>query len=301
MAHWLNKLLVGIALSLLMPVQAQNPNENNREQDYKNPDQFVHFGKRRKAVSAWQVHQLHTGALVVKLRTNQRAIQVLRNEGQLAAADQKMLETAAMNKSLMLAFLKTYTFSKVYFIYSHSSDSLYNGLRKGIFLDTSLAINTSIVMNESFYLIAESDRIYNSSIGFVNEAIAEKQIEKGNPSGGDALIVVKNKYGHQLKKPFPFSAGNGIVIKKVPAEVPMILYGTNVVFNVGQTNKVAGEEVYSTFNGRKLKLQLPKTYSPEIIEMIVSMFNYDLLNFYQRNAPPVENSPMHTEVKPFLY
>jgi len=301
MVHWLNKLFLGLALCLFMPLHAQNPNENNREQDYKNPDQFVHFGKRRKAVGAWQVHQLHTGALVVKLRTNHRAIQLLRNDGQVAAADQKMLETAAMNKSLMLAFMKTYTFSKVYFIYSHSGDSLFNGIRQGIFIDTSLTINKNIIMTESFYLVAESDRIYNSSIGFVNEANAESQLEKGNPSGGDALIVVKNKYGHQLKKPFPFSAGNGIVIKKVPAEVPMFLFGTKVVFNVGQTNKVAGEEVYSNFNGHKLKLQLPKTYSPEIIEMIVSMFNYDLLNFYQRNSPPVENSPMHSEVKPFLY
>ena len=302
MAPWLNKLLLFVALAGLIPVaSAQTPDQKTRELDYKDADQFAHFARRRKTVSAWQVHQLHSGALVVKLRTNAAAISILRKDGQAALADQKLLETAAMNKNLMLAFLKRYKFSKVYFIYSHSSDSLFNGTRSGIFIDTSLAVNPAIVMNEPFYLIAETDRIYNSTIGFVPESIAAEQTERGNPTGGDALIVIKNKYGHQLKRPFPHSAGESIVIKKVPPEINLFLYGASLTFNVGSANKIAGEEAYTEFNGHKIKLQLPKLYSPEVIETVIAIYNDELVSYYNKCSPPPETSPLYAEMKPFFY
>ena len=302
MGQWLNNFLALALLMTLVPeLKAQSPTIKTRESDYKDADQFAHFGRRRKAVSAWQVHQLHNGALVIKLRTNATAINQLRKEGQIALADQKMLETAAMNKNLMDAFIKHYRFSKVYFIYSHSSDSLFHGVREGIFLDSTLTVNKSIVMPEAFYLVAETDRIYNSAIGFVPERLAPSQVERGNPTGGDALIVIKNKYGHQLKRPFPISAGESVVIKKVPPELKMNLFGATVSFNVGVANKLAGEETYSVFNGNKTKLQLSKLYSPLVLESIVNMFNDELNTYYNKCSPPPETSPLYSEMQPFFY
>lgn len=302
MGQWLNNLFAVVLLMAFVPtVKAQSPSIKTRESDYKDADQFAHFGRRRKVVSAWQAHQLHNGALVVKLRTNATAINLLRKEGQVALADQKMLETAAMNKNLMVAFLKHYKYSKVYFIYSHSGDSLFNGIREGIFLDTTLSVNKAIVMKEAFYLVAETDRIYNSTIGFVPEKIAHSQVERGNPTGGDALIVIKNKYGHQLKRPFPISAGESIVIKKVPTELKMSLFNTDVTFNVGVANKMAGEEAYSVFNGNKIKLQLSKLYSPLVLESIINMFNDELNSYYNKSSIPPETSPLYSEMQPFFY
>jgi hypothetical protein len=58
-------------------------------------------------------------------------------------------------------------------------------------------------MTEKFYLLAEKDFIYNSSIGFVKEDTAKYVKENGDRSI-EVAVVLKNKYGHQLKKPFPF-------------------------------------------------------------------------------------------------
>jgi hypothetical protein len=111
--------------------------------------------------------------------------------------------TELENKIIMSAYKKEFTFCPVYFFYSESSDSIRKNNLSGIFVDTTLQVNSSIVCNASFFLVAEQDGIYNSSLGLVPEPLAKTARESGSYSR-DAPIVVKNKYFIQLHKPFPF-------------------------------------------------------------------------------------------------
>ncbi|MCX7728480.1 MAG: hypothetical protein N2203_03310 [Bacteroidia bacterium] len=183
------------------------------QSDYGNTEQFRHFRNRRLLISNWQINQLaDSGALIVRLKSNKKAIDLLKRENKLTAAKEIEKQTYQLNKLIVRAFYKHYNFSKLYFIYDYSSDSLLKGYKKGFFLDTNLNRNTDIEMKEKFYLIAEKDKIVQSSIGFVPEHEASKVSETGAPVK-DVAIVIKNKYGHQLKSPFPYYIKGQNVLK----------------------------------------------------------------------------------------
>jgi hypothetical protein len=189
----------------------------------------------------------------------------------------------------------------VYFIYGGSSDSLRNGTRSGIFLDSNLNVNRSLTMNEKFYLLAETDYVYNSSIGFVPEDSAMKVTERGNPSSAEFPIVVKNKYGHQLKNPFPYSVSRVIFSKSMPV-VEVNLNGQRIPFTVTSSGRTGGTPV-STYkiNGKDMELAIPRMYTYEVMSEVVDEFNADLNKFYRDSARITENSKEYKEGKPFFY
>lgn len=174
------------------------------QSDYLNKEQFEKFRTKRWLVANWQINQLaDSGALVVRLKSNKKAIDILKKENRLNAAKQIEIQTYNENKMMVRSFYKHYNFSKLYFIYDYSSDSLLKGYRQGFFLDSNLQRNRNIQMKEKFYLLAERDYVVQSSIGFVTEADAKKITETGAPIK-QVAIIIKNKYGHQLKDPFPY-------------------------------------------------------------------------------------------------
>jgi hypothetical protein len=156
--------------------------------------------------------------------------------GKADLAAQKEYEMLAINKNIIMAFTKYYTFSKVYFFFSNHSDTLLQGARSGIFLDTNLVVDAKIEMKESFYLLAEKDDAYNSSIGFVKEEDAKTTKENGNASK-ECAMVIKNKYGHQLKDPFPFFVLNKSTITGTPV-VNVMVGGVIVPVTVEKKNRL---------------------------------------------------------------
>ena len=116
------------------------------------------------------------------------------------------------------------------------------GARSGIFLDTNLVVDPKIELKENFYLLAERDDVYNSSIGFVREDTARFIKETGNASK-DAAIVIKNKYGHQLKDPFPFFVINKSTITGTPI-VNVMIGGTIVPVTVEKKNRIERHYAY---------------------------------------------------------
>jgi len=277
--------------------------------DYKDKKQFEKFMKKRKVISAWQINELKTGALVVKLKTNKNLIDELEKQGKKDLAEQKRLETYIINKNLMQAFRDNFDFCKVYFIYSSANDSLLNAVRKGIFLDSTLKPNASIEMNEKYYLLAERDYVYNSSIGFVPEDSARSVRERGNPSGDQAEAVIKNKYGHQLKKPFPYVCGYGnksvfdlAFVKEVPQHY--YLRGDDIEYNIDKTqlqdmkNSTARE--FKKAPGGSKTFMLDKQHAYEIVSMKVNKFNEDMVSFYKGNPKP-EQDKIDKDLLPFLY
>lgn len=254
---------------------SQNKSEADkvfRPDEYKNQEQFKNFYSRRNAVGKWQINQLKTGALCVRLHTNKNLIESLRKMGKADLATQKEYEMMAINKNIIMAYTRYYNFSKVYFFFSNYSDTLLKGARSGIFLDTNLVIDPKIEMKESFYLLAEKDDAYNSSIGFVKEDTA-KYIKETGSASKECAMVIKNKYGHQLKDPFPFF----VISRSAVAGTPI----TNVMIG-----------------GIIVPVKLEKRHRLEKHYAYIISLNKNLNGFYEHNKDYKVSEP---EIKPFLY
>lgn len=308
MVRWLSNIISALVLCSCLELTAQSMGAGSGNgtdyKDYKDPDQHERFLKRRKIVGAWQINQLKRGALVVRLKTNSMAIKGLRAQGRTKEADLLEAETFVINKNTMFAWLEHYNFSKVYFITSNTSDSLLKGQRSGLFLDTNLRVDPSITMTESFYLIAERDYAYNSSIGFVTEAEAKSVVEKGNPAKPMAFII-KNKYGHQLKNPFPHEVAERSMAMGYYMTVSLQRQesGLSVQYTV---NRNTPDQLEKSESLKSRKSELPteipigKQFTYFKLAQFVSQLNSDLKAYYQRTPEPTADR-IPEDVKPFLY
>lgn len=290
-------LTVAITFAII-PAFSQN------EREYKDSKQFKNFRKRSQAVTAFQIAELKKGALVVRLKTNQLLVNALLKSGDTILANEKQLEIAGTNINLMKAFLNAYDFSKVYFIYPGSADSLLKGIRSNIFLDTNLRVNQAITMTESFYLLAEKDYAYNSSIGFVKEDTA-KFIKEEGYGVKEMAVVVKNKYGHQLKKPFPYFAAYRPDLKIESVYVSMInVNGILIPFNIGSFGKSATSNsqnvVTFMYQGKRLTTYIPKYLTYQRLSISIGNFNEELKLCYKKYGNR-DTEKIDQEVKPFLY
>jgi hypothetical protein len=298
MGRKLNKIWLLIFIFSVVFSYAQEDEERFGDKDYKNQDQFEKFYRRRKIISAWQINQLKEGALVIKLKANTLVINALKKQGNMRLAERTRLETAGMNTNIMRAFKNNYTFSKIYFIYGSTVDSLLNGKRDGVFLDTSLNVDAKIVMNEKFYLIAEIDRLYNSSIGFVREDSARFVKENGSSNNAETFIVIKNKFGHQLKKPFPYVTAFKPNLEKAPPitfiNVDGVLMPFNVVIFKNPLKKLNSFE----YKGDKLTLTIPKHLILDRLSLTIERLNDEFIGYYQGHPIPRK---IDDSIKPFLY
>lgn len=173
-------------------------------QEYNSDSTFRHFARYHNDVAKAHIKALKNGgALLVRLKTNFNTINKLKAAGNIDLATQVERETFLTNKAIVRGFTNQFKFCPVYFFYSTFSDSVKHKNTNGIFLDTNLVLNPSIVCNANFYLIAEQNDAYASSIGLVTEEEAKYAIEKGNSSKQGA-IVIKNRYYIQLHDPFPY-------------------------------------------------------------------------------------------------
>jgi hypothetical protein len=285
--------------------------------DYKDREQHKRFLKKRKTVSEWQINKLKEGALIVKLRTNDLVIAALKKQGNDKLAEKKTLEQYAINKTIVIAFLDYYKFSKVYFMYSHYHDSLLKGKRTDIFLDSNLQIDKAIILKENFYLLAEKDFVYNSSIGFVKEDSAKTVHEKGSVAN-EVLLVIKNKYGHQLKNPFPYIVNyhNGFK-NPIPGryfDFPIKIYKTSlqkdsVSFTVNKNFTTEQQEIKKGISKATIVhpnettriVEIEKKYLYERIAVSVENLNDDLIRFHQNSQMPSDQDLNDPLIKPYLY
>lgn len=313
MEPMLNKCFAFI-ISLLALVgtaraQEENPYDARNTFDYKDPEQFKNFNKRSKTVSYWQINELKEGAIVVRLRNNRLLIEELRKSGKKDLAIQKIMEQYAMNKNTMMAYLDHFDFCKVYFIYSNSSDSLMNGSRKGIFLDTSLNINPEIELKERFYLLAERDYGYNSTIGFVKEDSARLVRESGTAVRMMA-IVLKNKYTHQLKAPFPYLVKEKNFMD-ANLDFPMTVIenenGLQLQYAVNKTyfaelasNPKNKASVNVTERGNVKIVHVKKQFTYEKLADAIKQLNENLERFYN-NSPRINSKKLDPRFTPYLY
>lgn len=246
--------------------------------DYKNDSSYQHFNELRYDVAKAQINLLKKdGALLVRLKNNANTIAKLKAAGNIDLATQVERETAIKNKIIMASYLQEFTFCPVYFFYSNFSDSVKYKKLDGVFLDSTLTLNSSIICNAKFYLIAESGKVNNSSLGIVPLSQAPNAIERGTPSR-EASIVVKNRFFIQLHKPFPnfqIKSNDDILIKQTSQ-----LSYLDLSVLIKEASKIID-------SSRELK-QLKK------LKGCVNAFNNNLNLFYQKNkdfiTPPEINN-----------
>lgn len=249
--------------------------QRSSDKDYHNREEFKKYHRRAVKVASWQIQNLKFGAIVIRLQNDQRKIDGYLKVGDKKSAELVMAEAQYRNRSIIYSALGQIDFCKVYFMYSQSSDSLLGGKRNNIFIDSTLKVQQNIVMNENFYVILEEDFLYQSSIGFVKEDSAKYAVERGY-SNGTKPFLFKNKYGHQLKNPFPYKCGTNLFfIRKLFVRERVELEGEKA-----QSVKFRTRDAY-------------KYYSS-----IFGNTNIRLYNFYQRSQGEQVNDP---ELKPFLY
>ncbi len=191
---------------------SQNEDSFGKLTYHQEDSSLAKFGKYHVNVAKAQIQALKNGALLVRLKTNSNTINRLKAAGNIDLATQVERETYLNNKAIVRAYIKEFNFCPVYFFNSEFSDSVKHKKLATIFVDSNLVINTSIVCNAAFYLVAEQGSIYNSSLGLVTEAQAPRAVERGTPSK-EVFMVVKNRYFIQLHKPFPYYE-QGYSIKK---------------------------------------------------------------------------------------
>lgn len=205
MAPKLNKYLLVILCALCVTTgfsQEDDGPKPPKVKDYNNDSTFNNFARYRDDVAKAQVNALKNGALLVRLKTNLNTITKLKAAGKIDLATQAERETYLNNKIIVRGFKNQFKFCPVYFFYSTYSDSVKHKHTAGIFLDTNLTQDPSIVCSPGFYLIAEQTEVYSSSLGLLTEQEAAKAIEKGT-AFKQAAIIIKNRYFIQLHEPFP--------------------------------------------------------------------------------------------------
>lgn len=281
MVQKLNSYLAILFLCLSFVTYAQD--EGVTRPDYKNyrtDSTFKNFSKIKGMVAYAQIYALKNGALLVRLKTNSKAIKTLKAKGNIDLATKMERETQLENKIVMSAYKKEFNFCPVYFFYSDVSDSVKKSVLSGVFVDSTLNVNESIICNASFYLIAESGVLYNSSIGIVSESYAKSISEQGS-GVRDASIIVKSKYFIQLHNPFPYF--------QIKAGVPV----NSKLNKDGLYTDIANELTQY----RKIARSSDGFKQMKNMRGVVAAFNKSLVSFYN------EHSKEHVgpEIKEFVY
>lgn len=220
------------------------------------------------------------GALLVRLKTNANTIKKLKEAGNVDLATQIETETFLSNQIIVDAFMKEFTFCPVYFFYSDYSDSVKHKKLHGIFIDTNMVTNPSVVCNQSFVLVAEFGGFYNSSLNILKEEEARHATEGGNYIK-DVQVVLKSRYFFQLHKPFPYVQFKPYSSERFQKNAKGILKDETIAYQ--RLKKMSYNSMEST------KMKNYRGY--------VNAFNSKLMEFYTQYKDYVPSK----EVMEFVY
>lgn len=180
-------MILTLAVSAVL---AQEPTDNER------------YVKWKRNYSRESIVKLKDGALVVRLKTRRKTIDLYRQSGQSYIADRMEQDQFEENQAIVKAFLTQYSFSKVYFIYVEETQRLQNGERSGFFLNDKLKVDSSIVMPESFFMFAEYGPVEGEEYVIPGDTTVVKTYVPGVVI--DRGLIVRDANLWQMQDPFPF-------------------------------------------------------------------------------------------------
>jgi hypothetical protein len=156
------------------------------------------YGTDQELRAKAAVQMLNEAALVVRLKSNNKKLQLLNEYANSEELDEKqkqkykneaavlLLETEHEQSIWIKAFLQNYSFSEVYFINDSDYKAFLTGKREGLFLNEEGQKDSSVKFNQLYYLVA----------GFGSSKQADQY------SGGLGMFIMDAR-GNELNNPFP--------------------------------------------------------------------------------------------------
>ena len=169
---------------------------------------FSHL--KPEAIAQQQVENLKNGTLLVRLHQNTATIKKLKSFYKDKEAMIMTREVREQNLIQYKALTMGYKFSEIVFFFGKDSEQIMAGNYKGVFLNSSLEIDTSIIVDEN-------NPIFILDIG---------DIYFEHMSGHQEGFVILNSKFEQLAKPFPFYVRkrSGLaIIKRSELDMALIL------------------------------------------------------------------------------
>jgi hypothetical protein len=160
-----------------------------------------------------QITILKNGALLVRLKTKENSVNALNEIGDSISANRIIENQRSLNKKIISAFRKNYTFSPVFFFYSNFSDTVRNHkLNEVVFLNDELIPDTNINPGTLQFLTSELGNLSQDTAAYISGSYLAHTDEglKRNESyyGGTdtkikALVIMSDQF-IQLSDPFPY-------------------------------------------------------------------------------------------------
>lgn len=156
-----------------------------------------------RSIAAQQIKSLKDGALIVRLKTNERSIEAYKKNGMTELANKLIAENTARNQKLLDAFRQFYDFSALYFIEAKNTAALLAG-KQNIFLNDSLRIDTAIHLLIKNIFIVEYGTITTNERTDEYRYTGVYHTEPSSTSASTNVIFVSDTTLSQLREPFPF-------------------------------------------------------------------------------------------------
>lgn len=156
-----------------------------------------------RTVAIMQINALKNGALVVRLKTNDKSIEAYRNNGRNDIADRMEAERLVQNQKIVTAFKSSFDFCPVYFMYSRNTANLLKG-EQGLFLNDTLGVDTTIRLKQTYFLFAEYGTVTSNQPGDAYHYSGVNKTEPSTNAMSTSTIFVSDTTLMQLAEPFPF-------------------------------------------------------------------------------------------------
>lgn len=222
------------------------------------------------AVSKFQINDIKTRGVIVRLKTNKDRINAYLKAGNIKVADKMKKEATENNLMLMDAFVSHWTYCPVYFMESQHTLKLLQ--EDSLVAKTfDLERDTIIYMNhDSVYIIDYGVLLENGPATDNTNFKDVNKTEQSNNPVSDGCLVVKDGRSMQLQFPFPYFT-----------KVSLVNLG-------GFSNHNSIKDVAFTIkeNLDLLRLMLinkrSKEQSDTVIRLLAMSFNY-LESFHNQN------------------
>ena len=172
------------------------------------------------------LRDLRNGAVIVRLKTNDKSVAAYRKAGREDIADKIVESRKVQNEKLLYAFEHEFRFCRVFFIYANQTAEVLQGNFK-VFLNKDLNVDSSIVFHDTTFVFCEFGSVegFSDFNDYENKTVADRGVnhlyENGDakkvpenvptktstsPSSYSGLIFL-DKDLHQFYRPFPYVQG----------------------------------------------------------------------------------------------
>ncbi len=210
---WIWGLLLGLAY--VAQAQKNQPHDFSKE-PYVITNLDPDTVPERQRASA-TLRALKSGAVVVRLKTNDKSVAAYRKAGRDDVADRIVEDRKKQNLKMYYAYKTHFTFCPVYFIYAKDTKELLKGNRN-IFLNQDLNYDSTVTFNYTNFIFSEYGTAegYSDFSDFSGLPVSGRydartmdtvSTEHNTMPATTSALLFLDKHLNQLQRPFPFITG----------------------------------------------------------------------------------------------